>query len=39
MVAGVNDALLKKERKFSSYIRDSRRIGCIVIYEEGLPNK
>jgi hypothetical protein len=27
----------KKKTKFSSYIRNSDRIGCKVIYEEGLP--
>jgi hypothetical protein len=29
---GVNNALIKKKRKFSSYIRKFRRSGCKVIY-------
>jgi hypothetical protein len=29
--------LIKKKKKFSSYIRNSDGICCKVIYEEGLP--
>jgi len=34
----IHHTLIKKKRKFSSYIRKFRwGIGCKVIYEEGLP--
>ncbi len=33
-------SLIKKKTKFSSYtvLENSDGIGCIVIYEEGIPN-
>jgi hypothetical protein len=29
--------LIKKKKKFSSYIRNSNGSGCKVLYEEGAP--